>query len=191
MTETELIIYMRKCQRENLDSNIVIPDKKSLISAASLIINTSNSAIKICILFDENGKNSPLFELLNTELFTKNLIDFLSETSTQLFIGSNKTKTIRASNLINEIFKKPDLKSKVKIHTIPSNIYSLLKKNHTTNEYIISYPNAVLFGGFTLSDDSFTFINFNEKSFSETLSGFFDTITRRTTQTTNMAIGEK
>lgn len=189
MTDTELIGYIRKCQRENTDSNITIPDSKSLISATSLMINTSNSAIKICIFFDDNGKNSPLFELLNTELFTKNFIDFLSEQSTMLYIGSNKVKTIRSSFLIEKIFSKPELKSKVKISAIPQSIYTELKKDNMLNEFMISHPNTVLFGDFKISKENSTFINFNEKSFSETLNKFFNLITNRTTQNTDMEVG--
>ncbi|EGR0744248.1 hypothetical protein RAL73_003565 [Vibrio cholerae] len=174
MTENELVSFIKKCQREHSDSAILLPDKTTTKIALNLLLNSSSSDTKVLLLFDENGRNSGLFDLIESDIFIKNTIDFLKDSNADFFIASNKVKTIRKSMFFNVISDRVDIKDRLKVRAINDYINSDIKSKRLNNEFIITGSNAILFGDFSFSGDSEPYLNFNDKSFNQTLGRFFD-----------------
>lgn len=174
MTENELISFIKKSQREHSDSGILLPDKATAKKSLNLLLNSSSSDIKMLLLFDENGKNSSLFELIENDTFIKNTIDFLNDSNADFLIVSNKVKTIRKSMFFKVVSDLEDIRDRLKVRAINEYVNNDMKSKGLTNEFVISSTNAVLFGDFSFKDDLEPYLNFNDKSFNQTLCRFFD-----------------
>lgn len=174
MTENELVSFIKKCQRENSDSGILLPDKNTIKIALNLLVNTSNNDIKILLLFDDNGKNSPLFDLIDNDVFINNSISLLKDENINFQIASNKVKSIRKSKFFKSLSENFNINNRCKVRAINDYIISEMKMKKLTNEFVLTNSNTLLFGDFSLGMDFKPYLNFNEKSFSKTLNSFFD-----------------
>ncbi|OBU41975.1 hypothetical protein AYY27_08115 [Photobacterium damselae] len=145
----------------------------------NLLINSSNNDIRIFLTFDENGKNSDLFNLMNNEMFINNIVEYLYDSNSKITIISNKVKTIRNSDFFLKLNNMDLIQDRVFIRSIESKTFANLKKKGLDTEFVISEPSTILFGDFdkiSMSKDNPPFVNFNSESFFNVLLRFFNMV---------------
>lgn len=181
MTEIKLLDFMKKCQQDDEDAAILIPDNEHFEHALNLLINSCNGSIKALILFNESNNKSHLFEAISKSQIIINLRDFLKEGNTSLHIVTNKQKIIRDSAMFQRISSIPNIeKTRVTINSIKPEKMKEIKADGLDHEFIIGTPSAALL--FAPSDDSENknnsdvsediIVNYGDKPFHDLLSQF-------------------
>ncbi|MEH8231307.1 hypothetical protein, partial [Aeromonas veronii] len=141
MIDNKLTDYMSDCQQNSKDATILVPQETHLGSAIKILINGCNDSIKALIWFDESNDKSLLFESISKNDVLFNIIDFLNEENTTLYIITNKQKKIRNSDLFEKLENITKNKStkKLFLSSIQPSEIKTMKENGLHHVYRSSY----------------------------------------------------
>lgn len=177
MTVNELIYIIKHNKSEGLDSPIWLWDEQCQSIAVRFMFDCTNSDVLILI---DNGpsEQSDLTNVLNKPTCIDGAISYLNDSNAEIQVLAANQRDFRKSNFYTEITKHNSIAKRLKVWGIPKLMYQKLSEHKTTSEFMLTDCDQALlfvgkFDGKGRLAEKRPFINFHDKSFFDTLNGFF------------------